>query len=108
MATDRGPRGDGFRLFWVVQSVGWGFYGLVHFARGFFVTGSPFGVNKALFLASGFDSHPNDWYQARDGDLLFRMRQNLQPLGAFLILVGLSFPLAEIHRRIQARDAANS
>jgi len=54
-------------------------------------------------LASGFESHANSFYQARESDLLFRMRQNLQPLGATLLVVGLSWPLAEIARR-NARD----
>ncbi|MCP4037683.1 MAG: DUF2029 domain-containing protein [bacterium] len=52
-----------------------------------------------LFLASGFESHDNAHYAAREGELLFRIAQNRQPLGALLLVIGLSFPLSEIARR---------
>jgi hypothetical protein len=52
-----------------------------------------------LWLASGSESHANVYYAAREGDWLFRLAQNRQPFGALLLVVGLSFPLAELARR---------
>ena len=51
------------------------------------------------WLASGIESHENAYYAAREGDWLFRMAQNRQPLGALLLVLGLSFPLAEVAKR---------
>lgn len=53
----------------------------------------------AIYLASGFESHENAHYAARESDFLFRVAQNRQPLGALLLVFGLSFPLAEIAKR---------
>ncbi len=52
-----------------------------------------------LWWASGTETHENAYYAAREGDWLFRLVQNRQPLGALLLVIGLSFPLAEIARR---------
>jgi hypothetical protein len=52
-----------------------------------------------LWWASGAESHENAYYAAREGDWLFRLAQNRQPLGALLLVIGLSFPLAEIAKR---------
>jgi hypothetical protein len=53
----------------------------------------------ALWFASGTQSHENAHYAARETEWLFRMAQNRQPLGALLLVVGLSFPLAELAAR---------
>ena len=52
-----------------------------------------------LWWASGVESHENAYYAAREGDWFFRMAQNRQPLGALLLVIGFSFPLAEIAER---------
>ena len=52
-----------------------------------------------LWWASGAESHTNAYYAAREGDWLFRLAQNRQPLGALLLVIGLSFPLAEVAKR---------
>jgi hypothetical protein len=52
-----------------------------------------------LWWASGAESHANAYYAAREGDWLFRLAQNRQPLGALLLVIGLSFPLAEVAKR---------
>ncbi len=57
-----------------------------------------------VLLASGLESHENAWYEARQGDFLVRMLQNVQPSGALLIVLGLSTPLAEIARRQRRPD----
>jgi len=54
------------------------------------------------FLASGFESHENAHYAAHEGEFLFRMAQNRQPAGVLLLVIGLSFPLAEIAKRSRA------
>jgi hypothetical protein len=51
------------------------------------------------WLASGFESHANAYYAAREHELGFRLALNLQTLGALLLAVGLAFPLAEMSRR---------
>ena len=51
------------------------------------------------WLAGGREPHENAWYAAREGERLFRLAQNAQPLGALLLVAGLSAPLAEIARR---------
>ncbi len=56
-----------------------------------------------LWFASGSESHENAHYAAREGERLFRLSTTLQPLGALLLIAGLSFPLAEIAERM--RDA---
>jgi hypothetical protein len=55
----------------------------------------------ALWFASGTQSHENTHYAARETEWLFRMAQNRQPLGALLLVVGLSFPLAELAARVR-------
>jgi hypothetical protein len=55
-----------------------------------------------LFWASGSEVHPNTYYAARDGNWVFRLLQSKQTLGALLLVVGLSFPLAEIARRTRS------
>ena len=52
-----------------------------------------------IFLASGFESHSNSFYSARETELAFRLLQNLQPLGALCLVAGLSWPLAQIGSR---------
>jgi hypothetical protein len=52
-----------------------------------------------LWLASGAESHANAYYAARESDWFFRLVQNRQPFGALLLVVGLSFPLAQIASR---------
>lgn len=52
-----------------------------------------------LWLASGFESHENAYYAAKETETLFRWMQNRQPIGALLLVIGLSFPLAEIAAR---------
>jgi hypothetical protein len=56
-------------------------------------------LGLGMWLASGVESHENAFYAAREGDWLFRMAQNRQPLGALMLVIGLSFPLAEIAKR---------
>ena len=58
------------------------------------------------WLASGFESHSNAYYAAREHELGFRLALNAQTLGALLLAVGLSFPLSEMSRRaLAAREA---
>ena len=56
-------------------------------------------LGLAVWLASGFESHENAYYAARETEPLFRWAQNRQPIGALLLVIGLSFPLAEISQR---------
>ena len=41
-------------VFWIVQFVGWGLYGIARFAESFLFQGTSFGPNKLLFLVIGF------------------------------------------------------
>lgn len=52
-----------------------------------------------LWWASGVDSHENAYYAAREGEWLFRLAQNRQPAGALLLVIGLSFPLAQMAQK---------
>ena len=54
-----------------------------------------------LWLASGSEVRGNHYYGLYHDEPSFRLRQNAQPLGAVLIVLGLSVPLAEIARREQ-------
>jgi len=54
-----------------------------------------------LWLASGSEVRGNHYYGRHHEERSFRLRQNAQPLGAVLIVLGLSVPLAEIARREQ-------
>jgi hypothetical protein len=54
------------------------------------------------WLASGTEVPGNIEVGARRGEALFRLAQSAQPLGALLLVVGLSTPLAEMARRQRA------
>lgn len=56
-----------------------------------------------ILMASGAESHENTYYAARETDLAFRWAQNRQPIGALMLVIGLSFPLAALAK--QHRDA---
>lgn len=49
-----------------------------------------------LWLASGTEIHGNHFYGEHRNEPGFRQLQNLQPLGAVLLVVGLGWPLAAI------------
>jgi hypothetical protein len=49
-----------------------------------------------LWLASGSEVHGNHYYGRHQHDPGFRLAQNLQPLGAILLLVGFAGPLAAL------------
>ena len=49
-----------------------------------------------LWLASGSEVHGNHYYGRHRNEPGFRVAQNLQPLGAVLLLVGLGGPLAAV------------
>jgi hypothetical protein len=51
------------------------------------------------WLASGSDVPPNRHYGAHARDPVFRARQSAQTVGALLLVLGLSAPLAELARR---------
>jgi hypothetical protein len=51
------------------------------------------------WLASGTEVPGNLEVGARSGETLFRLVQSAQPLGALLLVLGLSVPLAELARR---------
>ena len=51
------------------------------------------------WLAGGSEVRENAWYAAREADRLFRLQQNLQPLGVLLLIAALAQPLREIARR---------
>lgn len=53
----------------------------------------------AIWFASGAQSHENAYYAAHETEWLFRWAQNRQPIGALLLVIGLSFPLAQIASR---------
>jgi hypothetical protein len=59
------------------------------------------------WLASGTEVPGNLEVGARRGELLFSLLQNAQPLGALLLVLGLSAPIAELARR-EAADAGAS
>ena len=40
-------------LFWILQLIGWGFYGIVRYILSFVYDSTPFGLNKVLFLMFG-------------------------------------------------------
>jgi hypothetical protein len=54
------------------------------------------------WLASGTEVPGNLEVGARSGEALFRLIQSAQPLGALLLVLGLSAPLAELARRENA------
>lgn len=51
------------------------------------------------WLAGGSEVRENAWYAAHEADRLFRLQQNLQPLGVLLLIGALVQPLREIARR---------
>jgi len=51
------------------------------------------------WLAGGMEAHENAWYAAREGEMLVRLRQNLQPLGALLLIVSFLRPLHVVAER---------
>jgi hypothetical protein len=53
------------------------------------------------WLASGTETRENRHYGRHQDEPAFRLAQNAQPLGALLLAVGLSWPLAEIARRLR-------
>ena len=59
------------------------------------------------WLASGTEVPGNLEVGARSGEALFRLLQNAQPLGALLLVLGLSAPLAELARRQRAHAGAS-
>ena len=60
-----------------------------------------------LWLASGTEVRGNHYYGRHNDLWSFRLRQNVQPLGAVLLVLGLSMPLAEIVRRERNRPGAS-
>ncbi len=60
-----------------------------------------------LWLASGSEVRGNHYYGRHRDEWSFRLHQNAQPLGAVLIVLGLSAPLAEIARRERGRHGAS-
>lgn len=59
------------------------------------------------WLASGTEVPGNLEVGARGGEALFRLVQSAQPLGALLLVLGLSVPLAELARRAGADARAS-
>jgi hypothetical protein len=57
------------------------------------------------WLASGTETQPNHHYGRHQNERVFRLAQNAQTLGALLVAAGLSWPLAEIARRLGAPAA---
>jgi hypothetical protein len=51
------------------------------------------------WLAGGSEVRENAWYAASEADRMFRLQQNLQPLGALLLIGSMAQPLREIARR---------
>jgi hypothetical protein len=57
------------------------------------------------WLASGTVTQANHYYGRYQAERAFRLAQNVQTLGALLVAVGLSWPLAEIARRLREASA---
>lgn len=55
-----------------------------------------------FWLASGTEIRGNHYYGRRQDEMAFRLAQNAQTLGALLLVVALSSPLAELARRARA------
>jgi hypothetical protein len=70
-------------FWWIARGLAWHWPVVVLFVLG-------------TWLAGGSEVRENEWYAAREADRLFRLQQNLQPLGVLLLIAALAQPLREI------------